>query len=310
MAMDPQVQALLEAFKAQGLKSFEQMTVAEARESAMAFIGLEGDEEPVHAVSNHQVPVDGGEIDVRLYKPTGSAPLPVLVYFHGGGFVIGNLEVVDKVARSLCNAAQCAVVSVGYRKAPEHRYPTAAEDAYDAVVWVHDNAGKLGLDPGRIAVAGDSAGGNLAAVVSQMARDRRGPKLVHQVLVYPVTDGVGSYPSRQENGEGYLLTTAAIDWFFAQYLEQPSQAQHAYVSPMRGELTGLPAATVITAGYDPLRDEGDAYARALAQAGVSVDHMSNPTMIHGFFWMKGVVGHAQGVYDRIGRNLRGAFGTL
>lgn len=311
MSLDPQVQGLLDAFKAQGLKSFEQMTVPESRETAMAFVGLEGDTEPVADVSNHRVPVAGGEIDVRIYRPAGAAPHPMLVYYHGGGFVFGNLDLVDKVARSLCNAAHAAVVSVNYRKAPEHPYPTAPEDAYAALVWARENAVELGLDPARIAVAGDSAGGNLAAVVAHMARDRKGPKIVHQVLIYPVTDAGGDYPSRQENAEGYLLTQGAMDWFFGHYLTQPAQqVQQAYVSPIRGDLQGLPAATVITAGYDPLRDEGDAYAKALAGAGVAVDHVPNPTMIHGFFWMKGVIGHTQGVFDQIGKNLRRAFGTV
>lgn len=309
MSLDPQVQGLLDAFKAQGLKSFEQMTVPESRETAMAFVGLEGDEEAVADVSNHRVPVKGGDIAVRIYRPVGAAPHPMLVYFHGGGFVFGNLDLVDKVARSLCNASNAAVVSVDYRKAPEHPYPTAPEDAYAGLVWARENAAKLGLDPARIAVAGDSAGGNLAAVVSQMARDRKGPKIAHQVLVYPVTDAAGDYPSRKENAEGYLLTQGAMQWFFGHYLTQPAQASDAYVSPIKGDLKGLPAATVITAGYDPLRDEGDAYAKALAKAGVSVDHVPNPTMIHGFFWMKGVIGHTQSIYDRIGRNLKSAFGT-
>lgn len=306
MSLDPQVQGLLEAFKAQGLKSFEQMTVPESRETAMAFVGLEGEPEPVADVSNHRVPVAGGENAVRIYKPAGAGPHPFVVYFHGGGFVFGNLDLVDKVARSLCNASGAAVVSVDYRKAPEHRYPTAPEDAYAALVWARENAARLGLDPNRIAVAGDSAGGNLAAVVSQMARDRKGPKIVHQVLVYPVTDAGGSYPSRVENAEGYLLTSAAMDWFFSHY--QP-KADQPYASPIRGDLKGLPPATVVTAAYDPLRDEGEAYGQALEKAGVKVEHLRNPTMIHGFFWMKGVIDHTSTVYAAIGRQLKAAFGT-
>jgi acetyl esterase len=306
MSLDPQVAGLLEAFKAQGLKSFEQMTVPESRETAMAFVGLEGEPETVADVSNHRVPVAGGENAVRIYKPAGAGPHPMVVYFHGGGFVFGNLDLVDKVARSLCAASGAAVVSVDYRKAPEHPYPTAPEDAYAALVWARENAARLGLDPNRIAVAGDSAGGNLAAVVSQMARDRKGPKIVHQVLVYPVTDAGGSYPSRTENAEGYLLTSAAMDWFFDHY--QP-QVDQPYASPIKGDLKGLPPATVITAHFDPLRDEGDAYAQALEKAGVKVTHLPNPTMIHGFFWMKGVIGHTSSVYAKIGEQLKGAFGT-
>ncbi|HSV71283.1 MAG TPA: alpha/beta hydrolase [Methylibium sp.] len=308
MPLDPQVQGLLDAFKAQGLKSFEEMTVPESRETAMAFVGLEGDPEPVASVSDHRVSVAGAELPARLYLPEGQGPHPVLIYYHGGGFVFGNLELVDKVARSLVNASGAAVVTVEYRKAPEHRWPTAPEDAYATLLWVRENAASLGLDAGRIAVGGDSAGGNLAAVVSQMTRDRQGPKLVHQLLVYPVTDAAGSYPSRVENAEGYLLTQKAMDWFFGHYLNDPSQAEQPYCSPIKGKLDGLPPATLITAGYDPLRDEGEAYGAALAKAGVAVTPLRNPTMIHGFFWMKGVLSHTGGVYQQVGAQLRRAFG--
>ncbi len=309
MPLDPQVQGLLDAFKAQGLKGFEEMTVPESRETAMAFVGLEGDAEPVASVTDHQVPVAGGSVPARVYLPEGAGPHPVLVYYHGGGFVFGNLELIDKVARSLSSAAKAAVVTVEYRKAPEHRYPVAPEDAYAALVWVRENAAQLGLDANRIAVGGDSAGGNLAAVVSQMTRDRQGPKLVHQLLVYPVTDAGGSYPSRVENAEGYLLTQKAMDWFFGHYLADPAQVHEPYCSPIRGKLEGLPPATIITAGYDPLRDEGEAYGEALAKAGVAVTPLRNPTMIHGFFWMKGVLSHTGEVYRQIGTQLRRAFGT-
>lgn len=309
MSLDPQVKGLLEAFKAQGLKSFEEMTVPESRATAMAFVGLQGEEEPVAEVSSHQVPVAGGENTVRLYKPAGSGPLPVILYCHGGGFVFGNLDLVDKVARSLCKASGAAVLSVDYRKAPEHRFPTAPEDAYAALLWLQAHAAGLGLDPARIATAGDSAGGNIATVLTHMARDRQGPKIVHQLLVYPVTDAGGSYASRVENAEGYLLTQAGMDWFFSHYFTQASQKEQVYASPIRGKLEGLPPATVITAGFDPLRDEGDAYADALARAGVAVSHLRNPTMIHGFFWMKGVIGHTSAVYEQVGRELKKAFGT-
>lgn len=303
MSLDRQVSELLAALKQQGLKSFEEMTVAEARETSQAFIALQGDAEPVAKVSNRSVSVAGGEIPVRIYMPAGVGPHPVCVYFHGGGFVFGDLELIDKVARSLCNASNAAIVSVGYRKAPEYPYPTAPEDCYAALVWTSENAAGLGLDPTRIAVLGDSAGGNLAAVVTQMARDRRGPKISYQVLVYPVIDADGSYHSRTENAEGYLLTSKAMTWFFDHYLGKSSLTKEAHVSPIRGILECLPPATVITAGFDPLRDEGDAYAEALARAGVPVEHLRNPSMIHGFFWMKGVIGHTTVLFEQIGRSL-------
>ena len=307
MSLDPQVRGLLDALKAQGLKGFEEMTVPESRATAQAFLGLQGDAEPVADVSNHSVAVKGGSIPVRVYRPAGTGPHPVVVYFHGGGFVFGDIDLVDKVARSLCNAAKATIVSVGYRKAPEHPYPTAPEDCYAALLWTSANAATLGVDAARIAVIGDSAGGNLAAVMTQMTRDRKGPKIVHQVLVYPVVDAGGDYPSRTENAAGYLLTSKAMTWFFGHYFTKPGQSNEPYSSPIRGNLAGLPAATVITAGFDPLRDEGDAYAAALTKAGVKVDHIRNPTMIHGFFWMKGVIDHTAGVFEQIGANLRGAF---
>jgi acetyl esterase len=209
----------------------------------------------------------------------------------------------------LSNVANAAVVSVGYRKAPEDLYPAAPEDCYAATRWVAEKAAELGVDASRMAVAGDSAGGNLAAVVAQMAKEQGGPELVHQLLVYPAVDAGGEYPSRVENGEGYLLTKGAMDWFYGHYLDNPDRAEEPHVSPIRGDLSGLPPATVITAGHDPLRDEGNAYAKALADAGVAVEHLENPTMIHGFFWMLGAIEHTRGVYDQAGRNLRAAFGS-
>lgn len=311
MPLDPQAQALLEGLAAQGLKSFEEMSVDEARQTGYAFIGLEGDAEPVGNVIDKMIAVAGGEIPVRIYLPAGAGPHPIVMYFHGGGFVFGDLEVVDKVARSLSNAAQAAVVSVGYRLAPEHRFPTALEDCYAATQWAADHAQELGMDAARIAVCGDSAGGNLATTVAMLARDRQGPKLAYQLLFYPVTDArpdiSSCYPSRIENGSGYLLTSAAMNWFFSHYFSNPDDAANPLASPIIGVLTGLPPATVITAGYDPLHDEGKAYADALRDAGVPVKCLPNPGMIHGFMWLTGVIEHARGVLDEAGRHLRDAF---
>ena len=309
MTIDAQARGLLDALAAQGLKGFEEMTVPESRETAYAFIGLQGEPEPVAEVWNETVPVAGGEIPVRIYKPAGAGPHPVIVYFHGGGFVFGDLEIVDKVCRSWSRAAQAAVVSVGYRMAPEYRYPTAAEDCYAATCWVAANAAKLGVDASRLATCGDSAGGNLATVVAMMARDRQGPKIVYQVLVYPVTDAVNEAPSYAENASGYLLTRNAMHWFFDHYFGKEGDRKAPYASPRFGNLAGLPPATVVTAGFDPLRDEGDDYAAALAKAGVKVEHLPNPTMIHGFMWLMGAIGHTRGVYDRIGQTLRSVFAS-
>ena len=311
MALDPQAKALLDGLAAQGMKGFEEMSVEEARQTGYAFIGLQGDAEPVGNLIEKSIAVAGGEIPLRIYLPAGAGPHPIVMYFHGGGFVFGDLEVVDKVARSLSNAAHAAVVSVGYRLAPEHRFPTATEDCYAATQWAVVNASALGLDAARIAVSGDSAGGNLATVVAMMARDRQGPKIAYQLLIYPVTDCLPDsskrYPSRIDNGCGYLLTSAAMEWFFSHYFSTPGDAENPLASPIRGVLSKLPPATVITAGFDPLHDEGKAYADALSDAGVSVKHLPNPSMIHGFMWLMGAIGHARGVFDEAGRHLRDVF---
>ena len=308
MSLDPQVQGLLDAFKAQGLKSFEQMTVPESRETAMAFVGLEGDEEAVADVSNHRVPVKGGDIAVRIYRPAGAAPHPMLVYFHGGGFVFGNLDLVDKVARSLCNAANAAVVSVDYRKAPEHPYPTAPEDAYAGLVWARENAAKLGLDPARIAVAGDSAGGNLAAVVAIAARESADLPLVFQLLIYPATDMRRGHPSHQANGQGYLLTRDTMTYFHDHYITDAKHDLDWRASPLlHGDLSRLPPALVLTAGYDPLRDEGLAYAEALTAAGNSANYVCFERQIHGFVTMGKVLDEANTAVALCATELRRAF---
>lgn len=305
MALDAQAQGLLEMMAAQGMKDFSAMTVDEAREVGVGFIALQGEPEAVADVSDRTVAGPAGEIPVRVYRPAGDGPFPAVVYFHGGGWVIGSIDVADAPCRSLANAAGAVVVSVGYRKAPEHVFPAAPEDCYAATAWVVEHAAELGVDPAAVAVAGDSAGGNLAAAVTLMARDRGGPTLAYQLLIYPAVDAGGEYASRVENGEGYLLTKNAMDWFYGHYLASPDQIEEPYASPIRAaDHTGLPPAIVITAGYDPLCDEGNAYAETLRAAGVPVRHLTNPSMIHGFWWMLGVVGHTRGVYDEVASVLR------
>ena len=311
MELDPQAQALLDGLAAQGMKDFVDMSVDEARQTAHAFIGLQGEEEPVGKIIDKMIPVPEGEIPIRIYLPTGSEPHPIVMYFHGGGFLFGDVIVVDKVARSLCNTSGAAVISVGYRLAPEHRFSTAPEDCYAATQWAADNASALGLDAKRIAVCGDSAGGNLATVVAMMARDRDGPRIVYQLLFYPVTDSrsdtEGRYPSRVNNGTGYLLTSATMDWFFSHYFIDRMEADHPLASPILGDLQDLPPATVVTAGFDPLHDEGKAYADALSAAGVAVRYRPAPELIHGFIWLMGVIPQARTVFDEVGEHLRDAF---
>ena len=229
--------------------------------------------------------VDAGGVPVRIYRPEGDGPHPVAMMFHGGGWVIGDLTTADGQSREVCRGANALVVSVDYRLAPEHRFPAAAEDCYAATVWARDHAAAHGGDASRLALVGDSAGGNLAAVVAQMARDRKGPPVAFQLLVYPVTDGVNfGTASYHENSEGYLLTAESMHWFWNHYAPDVEQRRNPYASPLLADdLSGLPPALVMTAEYDPLRDEGEAYANKLAEAGVAVELVRYDGFIHGFF---------------------------
>lgn len=303
MTLDTQALQLLGQLKAQGARDFSDMRVDEARAFMSAFIELEGESRDVAQVSEHDVPgPDGDPVRVRIYRPHASGTRPVIMYFHGGGFVLGNLDVADKPCRQLADVTGCVVVSVDYRLAPEYKAPAAAEDCYAATAWAAEHAGEFGGDGTRLAVAGDSAGGNLAAVVALMARDLAVPALRMQILIYPIIEIGGNRPSRAECGEGYLLTQRSLNWFDAHYLSAAPDAKNPYVSPIRAKTSaGLPRAIVITAGHDPLRDEGDAYARHLQQANVPVLHLQNPTMIHGFMWLGGVIDHSASVYEQVAR---------
>jgi acetyl esterase/lipase len=284
----PEAQSLLDALAAQGLPPFEAMTVPQAREATAAFLDLQPPAEDVATVENRTVPGPGGEIPVRIYTPAGEGPKGVLLYFHGGGWVIGDLETVDRPCRTLANAADVVVVSVDYRLAPEHRHPAAFEDCWAATEWVAAHAAEIGADPARLAVGGDSAGGQLAAAVSLTARDRGGPDIAFQLLIYPVTDFAFTTPSHIENGEGYLLQRATMQWFWAHNLGATDPGTDQTAFPARADsYVGLPPAFVATAEFDPLRDEGEAYAKALDAAGVEVTAQRYDGMIHGFLWTLG-----------------------
>jgi acetyl esterase len=261
----------------------------------------------VAAVAELALPGGEGPIPVRVYTPAeAAAPTPAVVYFHGGGWVIGSLDTHDGLCRALANRARAVVVSVDYRLAPESPFPAAPEDCYAAVGWVAAHGHEIGVDGGRIAVAGDSAGGNLAAVVSLMARDRGGPQLRHQALIYPVTDHDFERPSYRQNADGYLLTRAGMQWFWDHYAPT-SRRSDAYVSPLRAEkLVGLPPATLVTAEFDPLRDEGEAYAARLSEAGVPVESVRYDGMIHGFVQLFPVFDAGRRATDRLGEILRSA----
>lgn len=290
MPLDPQAQKVLDTITALNLKPISQSTPDEAREAMRTRTAGLGPVEEVPAVSDHHVPVTGGEITVRVYSPAGHGPHPVLVFYHGGGWVIGDLYTHDGICRSLVNAAGCAVASVDYRLAPEFKYPTPVDDSYAGLQWVAANGSRLGLDPARIAVGGDSAGGNLAAVMALLARDRRGPRLALQLLIYPVTHYDFDTPSYRENATGYMLTTEDMRWFWRHYLTREEQGREPNASPLLAKsLADLPPALVITAEYDPLRDEGEFYAEKLYAAGVPTQLSRYDGMVHGFFAMSGTL---------------------
>jgi acetyl esterase len=309
MAVDPAVQTVLDGLAGSGVGDVVSMSPADLRGLFETF-GAMGRMPPVPAATtDRSVPGPAGDIAVRVYRPASSSsagPLPLVVYFHGGGWVIGSIDSHDPICHQLATGVPAVVVSVDYRLAPEAPFPAAVDDALAATAWVADHAGELGGDPRRLVVAGDSAGGNLAAVVSHKARDAGGPALAYQLLIYPATDLMRSMASHTENGEGYFLTTGAMDWFIGHYLGDGDPRQ-ADASPLFDpDLTGLPPGLVITAEYDPLRDEGEAYAWLVAEAGGKVTDVRYDGMIHGFFGMDAIVPAAADAVDRTIATLREA----
>jgi acetyl esterase len=306
MPLHPQTRALLDQFAAAGGFDATQLPVPAVRAMyAQMSAGRPGPE--VASLAERSVPGPAGAIPVRVYAPAAGRGLPGIVYFHGGGFVIGGLDSHDGTCRALANASGCAVVSVDYRLAPEHRFPAAPEDCYAALRFVAEHGEELGIDPRRLAVAGDSAGGNLAAVTALLARERRGPDLRFQLLVYPVADHAFDTASYRDNAEGYFLTAAMMRWFWGHYLERPEQGDDPLASPLRAkDLAGLPPALVITAEYDPLRDEGEAYAERLRKAGVAAELLRYDGQIHGFFSLFDALDDGRAAVERAGAALRAA----
>lgn len=263
----------------------------------------------VHAVEDREIPGPAASIPVRVYRPNADASLPVLVWFHGGGWVTGSLATHDNLCRLLCDEAGVIVVSIDYRLAPETKFPGAVDDCVAAWVWVNDYASELGGDRANVALGGDSAGGNLAAVVTLVAREQGLPVPALQLLVYPVTDHEFDSVSMIHNAEGYFLRTEAMRWFFDQYANTPADFADWRMSPLRAtDLTGLPAAVVITAEYDPLRDQGEAYAQRLRDAGVPTQAVRADGIFHGFFGMHEFLPPARDAWDMAIGALRAAFG--
>lgn len=282
MPIHPEAKAFLDEREAAGARPIEEMTVADAREQAIRLNTLVPGER-VARVRDVEIPGLPQNIPARLYYPKQGQNLPVVVFFHGGGWVLGNLETADATCRQWANATQCLVVSVNYRHAPEHKFPAAAEDAYAATRWVSEHASEIGADPTRIAVAGMSAGGGLAATTALMARDKGGPAIAFQLLWVPALNHDFETRSCHENAEGYGLTRAGMQLFWGLYLNRPEDGENPYASPLRArDLSHLPPAFVMTAQYDPLLDEGRAYAEKLRAAGVAVEYRCYEGMIHGY----------------------------
>jgi acetyl esterase len=308
--LDPQIQAMRDQRERDNAPPLYAMSLTEARAADLASIRAGGGEpEPVHEVASMTIAGPGGDLPLRLYRPASERPLPTLLYFFGGGWVLGTIDTADGVARSLANSSGALVAVVGYRLAPEHPFPAATDDCYAAVRWVAEHAEEIGADPARLAVGGDSAGGNLAAGVTLRARTG-GPALAGQLLVYPNTDQLADDQSMRAADDPFLFNRHSVAWYRQHYLTDPGDAASPLASPLRADsLAGLPPALVITAEYDPLRDQGEAYARRLAGDGVRVELSRYPGMAHGFFTMIGTVDASRAAIEQAASRLREWFGV-
>ena len=294
MPVHPQIKLALEALAKANLPPIQTLTAPKAREVMNAMSKARGGQPaPVAKTEDRKIAGPHGDVPARIHWPKAKGPHPVFVYFHGGGFVIGDIDTHDTIARNMCGGADVVVVSVDYRLAPEHKFPAAAEDAWAAYQWVRSGPSGLDIDPQRIAVGGDSAGANLAAVVALMARDAGHDNIRLQLLVYPVADFAMTSPSYRTYANGFgVLTADAMKWFTKHYLAQPEDAGDWRASPIKADLRNLPPALIMAAECDVLCDEGNAYAEALRKAGVSVERKEYAGMIHGFFGMTPVIDDA------------------
>ena len=281
MTLDPQIADLIEALDS-GFPPVHTMTGAQARATIRSRFAPPAQPEVVDSVNDATI---AGDVPVRIYRPASDVPLPVVMYAHGGGFVFCDLDSHDGLCRNLANLLSAVVISVDYRLAPENAWPAAAEDVYAATCWAAEHAAELGGDPRRLAVGGDSAGGNLAAVTTLMARDRGGPVLSAQLLIYPIIAADFETESYRLYGKGFYNPRPALQWYWDQYVPSPADRTHPHASPLQARLDGLPPAVVVIAGHDPLRDEGIAYAEALEAAGVPVARCTFDGGIHGFMTM-------------------------
>ena len=310
VTLDPDAAAVFKAFQEAGRPAYETLTAPQAREFYLAARVVTNPEPPeLKSVAPLSIPAPHGSIPARIYTPKtlrlAGGLAPCLVFFHGGGWVIGDLDSHDVACRKLADEGELIVISVDYRLAPEHKFPAAVDDAITSTKWISDNAGKLGIDASRLMVGGDSAGGNLAAVVAIAARDGNGPAIAGQVLIYPATESARTHPSHREPETSILLTHSVTKWFYEQYLGSATDVHDWRASPARAKtLIGLPPAYVLTAGADPLRDEGDEYAKRLEQAGVPVTYRHFPGQFHGFFTMGKLLQQANVAASEIGAWLK------
>ena len=284
MPLHPQAAVFLDQLARLNSPSMEELPIGLTRRALLLGSEVKLAPADLAKIETKTIPgPDGGELRVRIYWPHGTGPFGACLYFHGGGWVLNDIDTHDDVARRLTEASGCVFVSVDYRLSPEHKYPAAIEDGYAALQWVHEHATELNVDSARVAVCGDSAGGNIAAVLCLMSRDRGGPPIAFQALIYPITDCDFDRPSYRDNADGYFLTAKQMKWFWNHYVSSPEQMLEPYASPIRAaSLRGLPPALIQTAEFDPLRDEGEAYADALRDAGVPVMRHRYDGLIHAF----------------------------
>ena len=302
MGLHPQVQGLLSEMASSGAPAIATMSVADARALGEGMVAMGGELVPVDEVRDVRLP----HFDVRVYRPEGAGPHPIVMFFHGGGWVIGSIASHDNVARTLCRDAAAVVVSVEYRMGPEFRFPTAPNDCYEATRWVADNADFIGGDAGRMAVCGDSAGGNLSAIVTQMARDAGGPALAFAALIYPATDMTDETGSMQENATGYFLERPDMDWFMGQYIDDADRKNPLASPALHSNLAELPPCFITTCEFDPLRDQGEAYGAALRAAGGAAEVKRYDGLIHGVVSMAGLLDGGREMLADVGTRLRAA----
>ena len=307
MPVNPKLQEIINQTSAAHNLPFRESSISQIRDVDNRLALLAGEKEPVQKVLNKMIVGPGGDLLLRLYYPTLAKKLPIVIYLHPGGFVRGNLESHDTVCRSLANAGECLVIALNYRLAPEHPYPAALEDVDALLEWVYSHGAEINGDVNRLAIGGESSGANLAAVTTQIMRDKKGPQIAYQLLIYPQTDFTFHLPSHKTYGKGYLLEAESLEWYSKQYIPEGTDKKTPHLSPLwEGDFSNLPPACIITSEYDPLKDEGEAYAKKLSESGVDTTYLCYKNMIHGFFQLGGVIKEAKEAMYFVGNALKTA----